>query len=166
MTSKERFPTNSFVFIMIFGLDLLVLPRLFPRFGFRIITENELNWGSSALKSTSWLKAQALYAMAEQMQRTVSVNLLCKLSYRPRPRLHDRFRVWFARKDLFMTEIKLKKGEPVERALRRLKKKLDREQTLQQVRLHRRFEKPSARKRRKEKAARFAAMLKARYADL
>ena len=68
--------------------------------------------------------------------------------------------------DLFMTEIKLKKGEPVERALRRLKKKLDREQTLQQVRLHRRFEKPSARKRRKEKAARFAAMLKARYADL
>ena len=45
-----------------------------------------------------------------------------------------------------MTEIKLKKGEPVEKALRRLKKKLDREQTLQQ-------------------AARFSAMLKARYAD-
>ena len=52
-----------------------------------------------------------------------------------------------------------------DRALRRLKKKLDREQTLVQVRLHRRFEKPSARKRKKEKAARFAAMLKARYAD-
>ena len=64
-----------------------------------------------------------------------------------------------------MTEIKLKKGEPVEKALRRFKKKLDREQTLQQVRLHRRFEKPSAKKRRKTKAARFAAMLKARYAD-
>jgi small subunit ribosomal protein S21 len=64
-----------------------------------------------------------------------------------------------------MTEIKLKKGEPVEKAIRRLKKKLDREQTLQQFRLRRRFEKPSARKRRKEKAARFAAMLKARYAD-
>jgi ribosomal protein S21 len=31
--------------------------------------------------------------------------------------------------------------------------------------MHRRFEKPSARKRRKEKAARFSAMLKARYAD-
>jgi ribosomal protein S21 len=28
-----------------------------------------------------------------------------------------------------MTEIKLKKSEPVERAIRRLKKKLDREQT-------------------------------------
>jgi small subunit ribosomal protein S21 len=64
-----------------------------------------------------------------------------------------------------MTEIKLRKGEPVEKALRRLKKVLNREQTLQQFRLHRRFEKPSARKRRKEKAARFAAMLKARYAE-
>jgi small subunit ribosomal protein S21 len=64
-----------------------------------------------------------------------------------------------------MAEVYLRKGEPVDRALRRLKKKLDREQTLQQVRLHRRFEKPSARKRKKQKAARFAAMLKARYAD-
>jgi small subunit ribosomal protein S21 len=64
-----------------------------------------------------------------------------------------------------MTEVNLRKGEPVEKAIRRLKKKLDREQTLLQVRLHRRFEKPSARKRRKEKAARFSAMLKARYAD-
>ena len=51
-----------------------------------------------------------------------------------------------------MTEVKLRKGEPVEKAIRRLKKKLDREQTLQQFRLHRRFEKPSAKKRRKEKA--------------
>ena len=64
-----------------------------------------------------------------------------------------------------MTEIKLKKGEPVERALRRLKKKLDREQTLKKFRERRRFEKPSAKRRRKQKAARFAAMLKARYAD-
>ncbi|HYV26597.1 MAG TPA: 30S ribosomal protein S21 [Candidatus Eisenbacteria bacterium] len=64
-----------------------------------------------------------------------------------------------------MTEVKMRKGEPVEKALRRLKKKLDREQTLQQVRLHRRFEKPSARNRRKQKAARFAAMLRARYAE-
>jgi small subunit ribosomal protein S21 len=64
-----------------------------------------------------------------------------------------------------MTEIRLKKGEPVERAIRRLKKKLDREQTLQTARAHRRFEKPSAKRRRKEKAARFAAMLKARYAE-
>ena len=64
-----------------------------------------------------------------------------------------------------MTEVKLRKGEPVEKALRRLKKKLDREQTLQKFRQRRRFEKPSAMRRRKQKAARFAAMLKARYAD-
>jgi small subunit ribosomal protein S21 len=64
-----------------------------------------------------------------------------------------------------MTEIKLRRGEPIERAIRRLRKKLDREQTLQEFRLHRRFEKPSARKRRKEKVARFAAMLKARHAE-
>lgn len=65
-----------------------------------------------------------------------------------------------------MTEIKLKKGESVEKALRRLKKKLDREGTLKEVRNHRRYEKPSEKKRRKMKVARFSAMLKARYADL
>ncbi len=61
--------------------------------------------------------------------------------------------------------MKLRKGEPVEKAIRRLKKRLDREQTLPQFRLHRRFQKPRARKRRKEKTTRFSAMLMARYAD-
>jgi small subunit ribosomal protein S21 len=60
----------------------------------------------------------------------------------------------------------LKKGEPVDRALRRLKKKIDREGILQAVRDHRHFEKPSERLRRKMKVARFSAMLSARYADL
>ena len=64
-----------------------------------------------------------------------------------------------------MIEIRVRRGEPVEKAIRRLKKKMDREQTLQQFRLRRRFEKPSAKKRRKSKAARFAAMLRARHAD-
>ena len=64
-----------------------------------------------------------------------------------------------------MTEIKLKKGEPVERALRRLKKKVDREGTIKDVRNRRAFEKPSARKRRKMKASKFQAMLAPRYAD-
>jgi small subunit ribosomal protein S21 len=53
----------------------------------------------------------------------------------------------------------------VEKAIRRVKKKLDRDQTFQQFRMRRRFEKPSGRKRRKMKTARFAAMLKTRYAD-
>ena len=70
------------------------------------------------------------------------------------------------RKDVsVMTEIKLKKGEPVERALRRLKKKVDREGTLKIVRSRRQFEKPSAVRRRKEKVSRFSAMLAARHAD-
>ncbi|HNQ72282.1 MAG TPA: 30S ribosomal protein S21 [Verrucomicrobiota bacterium] len=64
-----------------------------------------------------------------------------------------------------MTEIKLKKGEPVDKALRRLKKKIDREGTLRTVRMRRSYEKPSERRRRKEKVARFSAMLAARYAD-
>jgi len=65
-----------------------------------------------------------------------------------------------------LTEIKLKKGEPVDKALRRLKKKIDREGTLRIVRSNRHYEKPSERRRRKEKVARFSAMLAARYADL
>jgi len=64
-----------------------------------------------------------------------------------------------------MPEVILRRGEPVEKALRRLKKQLGREQTMLEVRRHRRFEKPSVKKRRKQKAARFTAMLKARYAD-
>jgi small subunit ribosomal protein S21 len=59
----------------------------------------------------------------------------------------------------------LKKGEPVEKALRRLKKRVDREGTLKVARNHRHFEKPSERRRRKMKVARFSAMLTARYAD-
>ncbi len=65
-----------------------------------------------------------------------------------------------------MTEIRLRKGEPVERALRRLKKRVDREGTLKEVRNHRHFEKPSEKKRRKMKIAKFSAMLSARHAEL
>lgn len=65
-----------------------------------------------------------------------------------------------------MTEIKLRKGESVDKALRRLKKKIDREGTLKEVRNHRHYEKPSEKRRRKMKVARFSAMLSARYADM
>lgn len=54
----------------------------------------------------------------------------------------------------------------MEKALRRLKKRVDREGTLKVVRTRRHFEKPSEKRRRKEKAARFSAMLSARYADM
>jgi small subunit ribosomal protein S21 len=65
-----------------------------------------------------------------------------------------------------LTEIRLKKGESVDKALRRLKKRVDREGTLKEVRNHRHYEKPSEKKRRKMKVARFSAMLSARYADM
>ena len=83
-------------------------------------------------------------------------------------RCHDgrSSRVGWRGSEFSLTEIKLKKGESVEKALRRMKKKIDREGTLKIVRSHRHFEKPSERRRRKEKAARFSAMLTARYADM
>ena len=65
-----------------------------------------------------------------------------------------------------LTEIKPKKGEPVEKALRRLMKRIDREGVLKEIRNHRHHEKPGERRRRKVKVARFSAMLSARHADL
>jgi len=53
-----------------------------------------------------------------------------------------------------LTEIKLRKGEAVEKALRRLKKKIDREGTLKVVRNHRHFEKPSEKRRRQARTTR------------
>jgi len=65
-----------------------------------------------------------------------------------------------------LTEIRLKKGESIDKALRRLKKRVDREGTLKEVRNHRHYEKPSEKRRRKMKIARFSAMLSARYAEM
>ncbi len=53
-----------------------------------------------------------------------------------------------------MSEIKLKKGEPIDKALRRLKKKLDKEGTLKEIRNRRYYEKPSEIKRREAKRSR------------
>lgn len=50
-----------------------------------------------------------------------------------------------------MTEVKVKKGEAIEKALRRLKKKMDKEGTLKEIRNRRYYEKPSETKRRKAK---------------
>lgn len=53
-----------------------------------------------------------------------------------------------------ISEIKIRKGEPLERALRRLKKKLDKEGVMREIRAHRHYEKPSVKKRRKAARAR------------
>jgi len=60
-------------------------------------------------------------------------------------------------------EIKIRKNEPIDRALRRMKKKLDRENIIKGVRAKRYFEKPCEKRRRKEKVQAFTAMLRRRY---
>lgn len=60
-------------------------------------------------------------------------------------------------------EVKIRKGEPVERALRRLKKRLDREGVIRDVRAKRYFEKPCEAKRRMMKVARFSNMIRLRH---
>lgn len=53
-----------------------------------------------------------------------------------------------------MPEVRADKGESVERSLRRLKKKLDKEGTLKELRNRRHYEKPSDKKRRDAKRSR------------
>ena len=57
-----------------------------------------------------------------------------------------------------VSEVKIRKGESVDKALRRLKKKLDKEGTMREIRAHRHFEKPSEKKRRKAARARIRAL--------
>lgn len=63
-------------------------------------------------------------------------------------------------------EVKVRKGEPMERALRRLKKRLDREGVIRDVRAKRYFEKPCEEKRRKKKVMNFSNMLRVRYQNM
>lgn len=53
-----------------------------------------------------------------------------------------------------MIQVKVKKGETVEKALKRLKKILDKEGMMKQLRAGRYFEKPSEKRRRKAARAR------------
>ncbi|MDA0989890.1 MAG: 30S ribosomal protein S21 [Verrucomicrobia bacterium] len=53
-----------------------------------------------------------------------------------------------------MIQVKLKRGETVEKALKRLKKIMDKEGMMKQLRSNRYFEKPSEKKRKKSARAR------------
>jgi ribosomal protein S21 len=64
-----------------------------------------------------------------------------------------------------MIEIKLHRGEDVQRGLRRLKKIMGREQVFDELKKRRYYQKPSKVRREKSKEARFNAMLKQRHAD-
>jgi small subunit ribosomal protein S21 len=59
-------------------------------------------------------------------------------------------------------EVKLRRGEPVEKGLRRLKKLLDREGILKDMRGRKCFEKPGDRRRKKQARARSRAARDAR----
>lgn len=61
--------------------------------------------------------------------------------------------------------VKVRKGEPMERALRRLKKRLDREGVIRDARAKRYFEKPCDVRRRNKKVAAFTSMLRLRHQD-
>lgn len=56
-----------------------------------------------------------------------------------------------------IAEVRLKKGESVDRAIKRLKKKLDKEGIMREIRMHRHYEKPSERRRRKAARAKARA---------
>ena len=53
-----------------------------------------------------------------------------------------------------MSEVVIRKDEPFEAALRRFKKKIDKEGILKEVRDRKHYEKPSERKRKKAKKTR------------
>ncbi|MDP8247595.1 MAG: 30S ribosomal protein S21 [Candidatus Tritonobacter lacicola] len=52
-----------------------------------------------------------------------------------------------------MPKVILRRNETVDRALRRLKKKMDKEGIMKQLKQHRHYEKPSQKRRRKIKSA-------------
>lgn len=52
-----------------------------------------------------------------------------------------------------MTTIKVRLGESIDKALRALKKKLDKEGIMKSAKAHRFYDKPSVKKRAKSKAA-------------
>ena len=52
-----------------------------------------------------------------------------------------------------MSNVKVRSGEPIDKALRALKKKLDKEGVMKSAKAHRFYDKPSVKKRAKSKAA-------------
>lgn len=62
-----------------------------------------------------------------------------------------------------MPEVIVRKGEPIDRALKRLKNKLDSEGVMEEVRRLRAFETPTQRTKRKAKANAKRAKMKFRF---
>jgi small subunit ribosomal protein S21 len=58
---------------------------------------------------------------------------------------------------LHVAQVKIRRGETIEKAMRRLKKIMDKEGIMKEIRAHRYFEKPSEQRRRKAARARARA---------
>jgi len=54
---------------------------------------------------------------------------------------------------MYMTNVKVRPGDSIDKALRALKKRLDKEGVMKAVKAHRFYSKPSVKKRAKSKAA-------------
>ena len=63
-----------------------------------------------------------------------------------------------------MSQVNIRTDEPIDKALKRLKRQLDRDDVMRECRRRRHFQKPSAIKRQKMKEAKFKAYLDARDA--
>ena len=64
-----------------------------------------------------------------------------------------------------MPKVRVRKDEPIDKALRRLKRKMDKEGIIKQIRQLEHFEKPSQKKRRKMLKAKKDAYNKSRNKD-
>ena len=64
-----------------------------------------------------------------------------------------------------MAKVNIRTGEPIDKALKRRKRQLDRDDVMRECRRRRYFQKPSAVKRQKMKEAKFKAYLDARDAQ-
>ena len=64
-----------------------------------------------------------------------------------------------------MPKIRVRKDEPIDKALRRLKRKMDKEGIIRQIRQLEHFEKPSQKKRRKKLKAKKDAFNRNRNKD-
>ena len=61
-----------------------------------------------------------------------------------------------------MSEVKILKGESLERAMKRLSKKIDRENTMDEMRKRRYYEKPSVARKIKKQNHKFQAKVEAK----
>lgn len=107
------------------------------------------------MRGASGLAGRAHYVAKKPLTAPAQLGLLSGFS----------FHTHLPTSVLMSIEIKIRKNEPIDRALRRMKKKLERENIIKGTRAKRYYEKPCERRRRKDKVQAFTQMLRRRYAE-